>query len=294
MENIHVFLSGTRGARLIQSLVKAGHAVASAYALPETVASGKLSNLAGGVSVEAVEDVNAPSFVTALSARNPRLIIIGGFSAIFGKSLRDIPRLGVINLHAGPLPSYRGGSPLNWQIINGEREAVISIIRIDEGIDTGEVLAEAQFPIKLDETIADIHENANALFPKLVLDVVKRLDENNFAGRTQDPTKAKYWHQRNADDGRIYWRDMTARQVHDLIRALDPLYPAAFAFWQGRRVLFRRSRSDDTVIRGVPGRVCYLNAEGPYIICKDQAVLVSGHEIEGNENKSLPHGAHLD
>lgn len=294
MDNIHVFLNGARGVSLVRSLVDAGHEVSSVYATPETIAANDLSGLTDGTPVESVDDVNAARFVNAVAARNPRLMIIGGFNSIFGKPLIDVAPLGVINLHAGPLPQYRGGSPLNWQIINGESEAGISVIRIDEGIDTGEILAEARFPIGLNDTIADVHEHANYLFPKLVLEVVERFDRNDTSGRAQDHAKACYWHQRNADDGRIYWRKMTARQVHDLIRALDPIYPPAFAFCQGHRVFFRRSQLEGRALRGVPGRVCYLQGKGPYVICKDHAILVTSHEVEGSDSDSLSHGAHLD
>ena len=294
MENIHVFLNGARGVSLVRSLVDAGHEVSSVYAAPETIAADDLSGLPDGTPVESLEDVNTARFVHAMAARNPRLAIIGGFNSIFGKPLIDVAQLGVINLHAGPLPKYRGGSPLNWQIINGESDAGISVIRIDEGIDTGEILAEARFSIGLNDTISDVHERANALFPKLVLEVVERFDRNDTSGRVQDHATACYWHQRNADDGRIYWHEMTARQVHDLIRALDPLYPPAFAFCRGRRVIFRRSQLEGSAVRGVPGRVCYLQGKGPYVICKDHAILVTSHEIEASDSDSLSHGAHLD
>jgi methionyl-tRNA formyltransferase len=143
-----------------------------------------------GLDVVCAGDVNAGEFVADLTALTPRLSMILGYPKIFRKSLIESPELGTINLHAGPLPQYRGGSPLNWQILNGEEMAGISIIQIDEGIDTGPVLAEAKFPIGPDDAISDAHDNVNKRFPELLLDVLSQIEAGKLSPRPQQKTGA--------------------------------------------------------------------------------------------------------
>ena len=99
----------------------------------------------------------------------PELFIVAGFSEIFEEKLLDLPKFGTLNLHGGPLPKYRGGSPLNWQMINDEPDITISIIQMDKGIDTGDVLGEKTFSYSDEETIVDIHRKANKHFSLLAL-----------------------------------------------------------------------------------------------------------------------------
>ncbi|MBM3558493.1 MAG: hypothetical protein FJX53_01065, partial [Alphaproteobacteria bacterium] len=246
---------------------------------------------AAGLAPHAVADVNAPAFVASLAGA--RLAIIGGYSTIFGAPLIAAPALGTINLHAGRLPQYRGGSPLNWQMINGEKSAAISVIRVDAGIDTGDVLAEAEFPIRPRDTIADLHERANALFPALVVDVISRFARGETVGRAQDPALGRYWHQRNDADGRIDWQRMTAAQVDALVRAVTRPYHGAHTTHAGSKLRVFAVEIPPVAIHGVPGRVVHLQRTGPYVVCADQAVLLIDFATEDGARPRLPTGACL-
>ncbi len=174
MNGIYLFMNGDRGIAVARAVVEAGHKVAQIFVPADREDSAKIIPKCEDlrVPVAQVKNVNSPDFVGTISRSRPRLLIIGGFSTIFRRSLIDTAELGAVNLHAGRLPKYRGGSPLNWQIINGEREAGISVISVDEGIDTGSLVAEARIPITEEDTIATLHDKANALFPRLVLEAL--------------------------------------------------------------------------------------------------------------------------
>lgn len=283
MDRIIVFTNGARGAGVLAALAEAGHGIADVIVPAAKAPHGAVAETctALGLTPRPVTDVNDAGFVAALVAARPELLVVAGYPTIFRRPLMESAARGVINLHGGRLPEYRGGSPLNWQMINGEATAVISVVAMDEGLDTGPVLAETDISIGDDDTIADLHDKANAAWPELVVEVVAGLDAGPLKGRVQDESRAAYWHQRGPEDSRIDWPAMTARQVRDLVRALAPLYSPAFTLWDGRRVTIATASVPAETIRGTPGRVCYAGGRGPYVVCRDRAVLLGIHDVEG-------------
>ena len=255
-------------------------------------------------------DVNSKSAVEAIKAKHPDLLVVAGFPQIFGDELLAVAP--AINLHAGPLPQYRGGSPLNWQIINGRGSGNnppigLTVIEMDQGVDTGPILAERQFMLEPQQTIAHAHELANTLFGEMVVEVVRQIATNST--RPQEQSDAgwppNYWHQRNKEDGRIFWRDMSAAQVVNLVRAVTRPYPGAFSKWSVGEVRIWEAIVPSRVVKGVPGRVVYLNGEGPFIVAADRAIQVTEYEIETYFAQpatgwkepwrtKLAHGAHLE
>ncbi len=291
MRDIAFFLNGQRGLSVLQAIVDHGHMVSAVYAPPTALTQLAPVGERLGISLIAAPDVNASSFLAAFEAREHSLSIIGGYSQIFRRPLIDLPKFGTINLHGGRLPQYRGGSPLNWQIIAGERMAGVSVIRVDDGIDTGNVLAEALIPITAQMTIADLHDAANQVFPDLVLDVLARLAQGNLQERVQNPDDAVYWHQRNDADGRIDWHRMTARQVHDLVRGLTRPYPGAFTFLDGQRIRVFATSIPEFHLKGVPGRVCHIGGQGILVVCADRAIRIL--DYASDPGIRLSHGVHL-
>jgi methionyl-tRNA formyltransferase len=246
-----------------------------------------------GFKVEAATDVNSEAFVQPMMQLKPALAIIAGFSTIFKKKLYSVPKFGTINLHGGRLPKYRGGSPLNWQIINGEKSVGISILQVDDGIDSGDLLAEGNIDLDRDGTIADAHKRANELFPQLMLGVIAELDKAHVKRTKQNEKEAEYWHQRSEQDGRVRFDCLTGEQVHNLVRGITRPYPGAFAFYGGRKVWIWRTSIASRTINGTPGRVCWISGEGPYVICRDRAVLIKEFEIENAPTERLRQGSSL-
>lgn len=290
-----MFLSGHRGIPVAQALAGAGHHISRAV-IPSTSKSNTLANACKdlGVEVMPIYDVNADACIASLAALEPSLLVVAGYPSIFGDSLLNVAKHGAINLHGGRLPKYRGGSPLNWQILNGEPVAGISVIRLDEGIDTGNVLAETNITIEPDDTISDLHTRANLLFPKLTVQVIKKLEKGPIRGRAQTEAEACYWHQRSDDDGHISLGALSAAQAHNFVRALTRPYPGAFAYHRGSRIRIFKSAIPEVTIRGTAGRVCYIQKTGPYVICRDRAILLHEYIFETDQTERLRHGAYLE
>jgi methionyl-tRNA formyltransferase len=294
VKDIVIYLNGERGLVTLEAIAAAGHRVASVV-VPAKLKDSDVAKRAGAAaaSVEAVSNVNDPEFVAALKLKRPRLGLVAGFSTIFKAPLIGTPELGTLNLHGGKLPQYRGGSPLNWQIINGEKIAGISVIRVDQGIDTGPVLAEAEFPIGPDDTIRELHEKANKLFPGLVLQVLKGLDDGTLVERPQDETKARYWRQRKPNDGRLRWRDLTATQAYNLVRAITRPYPGAFTVLDGKMMRIFAARIADGSVSGSPGDICAFDGSAPVVSCAEGALALTDYDVEGIKSPTIQVGTHL-
>jgi methionyl-tRNA formyltransferase len=177
-------------------------------------------------------------------------------------------------------------------LINGESRAGISVIQADVGIDTGRILAEGYVPIGFETTIFDLHQKANTLFPTLVLDALA-LIERGESGRPQVEDLAKYWHQRSDADGKISFREMAATQVDLMVRALTRPYSGAWCFYENKVLRIFAAESPSFVLKGVPGRLCYIQGAGPYVVCSDKGILLTDYEIEDSKAEKIRHGNYL-
>jgi len=153
--------------------------------------------------------------------------IVCGFPLIFSKKLINKFKFGLINCHAGKLPDYRGGSPLNWQLINNEKTFGISIIKINNIIDGGPIINEKNFKLLNRFTINDLHFIANKNFPKLAYDSVKKIFMRKEL-KKQNEIKAKTYRQRSSKDSKMNIKKMTFDEVNCYVRSLQDPYPNAF------------------------------------------------------------------
>tara|TARA_Y100000996_G_scaffold413542_1_gene402025 strand:- start:919 stop:1782 length:864 start_codon:yes stop_codon:yes gene_type:complete len=165
--------------------------------------------------------------------------LVCGFPHIFKEFQFNIPRYGLINLHAGKLPNYRGGSPLNWQIINDEKYFGISVIKIDKGIDTGDIIFEKKFKLLNKYKIEDLHRIANYFFPKLLYNSIFKLISGKKL-KKQNEKKAKYYKQRKPEDSLINPSDTSYKKLTLLLRAMSNSYPKPYILYGGKKVFIKK------------------------------------------------------
>lgn len=220
-------------------------------------------------------DPNKPSSLEKFESVDADLFILAGYGMILGKRCLNIPKINCINLHGGKLPEYRGSSPMNWALINGEKEIGISIIEVDSGIDTGNVLAECSKKIDSQTNIADLHEWANEKFPELLQSVITKIKEGSLVLRKQDDSLACYYPRRFAEDGLILWDQTNCIDAHNKIRALAEPYPCAYSYLGKRKIKFLSSRIPEDSFRGEAGRI-YRKLNGCFLIgTQDQALWIT-------------------
>ncbi len=264
-----------RGVHCLRALLEAKEPVAGVigHAGSETSEAAQLAAEAG-LPYRAPKSSNEPATLAWIRGLGCRLAVMSGYAKIVRKAFLDCFPDGVINLHGGPLPGYRGGSPLNWQILRGEREIGISLVITEEGIDSGSVLARDAFPLGPDETIDQVVTQTLPRFERMLLAVLDAKRRGALRPEPQDALLARYFAKRLPEDGFIDWHAMSAQQVHDLVRALSGSYPGAFTFHRGRKVVIETTRRLDETIIAPPGRVLARRAEGVEVACADRALLV--------------------
>jgi len=176
-------------------------------------------------------------FVKNLKNLKPDLILVISYSMILPKEILDIPTRGALNIHGSLLPKYRGANALNWVLINGEKETGVTIHYIDEGIDTGDIVAQKKIKISFLDTATTLKEKlaqtTKSLLKKewsnIVNNNIKRVPQNNSIAST-------YW-RRRPEEGQFNWK-MPAIKIYNLIRALIKPYPGAYYFdKKGRKII---------------------------------------------------------
>ena len=220
---------------------------------------------------QVIRDVNSNSIISYIKNNNIDFNIIAGFPYIFKKELLDSANNATLNLHAGKLPSYKGGSPLNWQIINGEKKIGISIIKANEQIDQGSILGKSYFHLKKSYDISDVHRIANIKFVKLLSKVLKKFIKgkvvysNNIGGKT--------YKQRNSSNGLIMWNEMNKENIFNFVRAITYPYPGAFTFLKNNneKIIILKCKPYKCVLKYKPGFIFIKNNDF-FVKCKGGCV----------------------
>jgi len=230
-------------------------------------------------------NINSKDFVEIIrTVIRPDLIVLVGYAQLIKEKILGIPKHGCINLHASPLPYYRGAAPLNWMLINGEKKGALSIIKVDEGVDTGDILKQITFDIKKDYDINNLIAISLKEYPNMLCDVIAEIANGKCKSIKQDSKSGSYFTKRFPRDGYINFSLMTAEQIHNKIRALTKPYPGAFSFYNKNKVFFLKSSLIETNYLGIPGRIAAKNENSMIVICKDRGICLEKIEIE---NKSI-------
>ena len=287
---IVLWLKGKRGVFCLRGILESGHEIdllvlqnqknTQWYADANKIAEKY------GISVIEPEDPNDIETQNSLKNICSDLFILAGYGKILKKHIIEIPKLMCINLHGGKLPEYRGSSPMNWALINGETTFSISIIKLDDGVDTGDVILERTFPITQDMTIRDLHRMADETFPEMVLEVLKQMEVGTYNLKKQDNSRIGYFPLRFPEDGLIFWDLFTAEDIHNRIRALTDPYPCAFTYFNGRKVKLKASILRDTNFYGEPGRI-YLKKDGKLLVCASDKCLWITDAVFEDTGKTL-------
>ena len=276
--------NGNRGLICLQEILKAGYEICLVVVHPK---ENKISLFAKekGLACKSPENPNAEEFIHQIKPFNADLFILAGYGKILKQPVIDIPRKMTINLHGGKLPHLRGSSPMNWALIAGEKKFTLSIIKVDGGIDSGDILAEKSFPIKLSDTIRELHFTADQEFPKMLLNVVQKIKKGKLEGKKQDLKKGAYYPLRFPEDGMIIWDMLTAEEIYNHVRALAEPYPCARTIYQGRVVKLFSAEFHTVNFFGTPGRI-YKRQDGKFLICaKDKCLWITDAAFEDNGEK---------
>jgi methionyl-tRNA formyltransferase len=206
------------------------------------------------------EKASDESFCAQIRAKEPDLIVVVAFGQILRKKLLDIPRWGVINVHGSLLPSLRGAAPIQWTILNDESTTGLTVMQMDEGMDTGPILFQEEVPVLKDETAGQLHDRLAVMAGALMVESLERMFEKIVKATPQDHPKATYAPKIGKDLSLVNWKE-EAGKVSARIRGMDPK-PGAYTLWQGHEIkIFASTVVDKNQEEGSPGQVLGLREE---------------------------------
>jgi methionyl-tRNA formyltransferase len=185
-----------------------------------------------GIPVYQPERVRRPEAVEHLRALAPDAMVVVGYGQIIPQSVIDIPRLGILNVHASLLPKYRGAGPIQWAIVRGETRTGVTIMRIDAGLDTGDMLLKAETEIGPEENAMELGRRLSAMGGDLLVEALEGLAAGRITPEKQDNSQATYAPLLKKEDGLIDW-NLSAAEIHNRIRGLQP-WPGAYTGLRGQ------------------------------------------------------------
>lgn len=237
------------------------------------------------IPVYQFDTINKGEGYDTLVSLKPDVIIVAAYGLILKKRVLDLPPLGCFNVHASLLPKYRGASPINRALERGESKTGITIIKMDEHIDTGAIAISRECAISLEDTFGTLHDKLKRLGAETLIEFLRMLEMGKVKLRAQDNAKATYAPRITKDKLWINW-DEDGWEVFNKIRAYDP-YPAACTHWNNDRSLklfkarFVRLESNE-----LPGKVISVSKDGIIVMAGKDGVLIKEVQPEGSRKMS--------
>ena len=238
-----------------------------------------------GCRVAQPPKVRDPEFIAHIKAIAPDFMVVVAYGQILPLSLLQIPKGGPINIHASLLPKYRGPAPIQWAILRGERQTGITTIRMDVGIDTGDILLQRAINIREDESTDQLHQRLASMGAEMIVETLQRLRQGTLFPHAQKHDEATYAPMLKKEDGRILWKQ-PADRLDALIRAMTP-WPGAYCFWGEKRLKIIQARADCNVAHhDAPGSVM-AGFPDELRVATGQGILLI-QQIQGDSGKRMP------
>ena len=240
--------------------------------------------LAANLTVHQPEKIRAPEVQELLESYSPDFIVIIAYGQIIPARLLPIPKHGWINLHASLLPKYRGAAPINWAIVNGETQTGLTTMRIDAGMDTGELLLQQELGIGTIETAPELAARLSGAGAPLMAETLRGLAAGKITPRPQDHSQATLAPVLKRDDGRIDW-NRTAKEIYNRMRGFTP-WPGSHSVFRGPSCHLWGEPVSNKKSDASPGTL-FLEDRDLLVVCGGATVLrLSAVQLEGRNRVS--------
>lgn len=235
-----------------------------------------------GIKVYQPLKVRDEEFVKTLRAYNPDVMVVVAFGQIIPLSILQMPKYGCVNIHGSLLPKYRGAAPIQWAVLDGEKETGITTILMDEGIDTGDILLKKTIKIDADETSGSLFDKLMALGAKTILETLDELEKGSLTPTKQGESPTAYAKMLTKAMGLI---DFTkpAKELDCFVRGMDP-WPSAYTLLAGKTLKLWKVRAVEG--GGKAGSVIDIDKESFTIACGEGAIEVLEVQLEGKKRMS--------
>ena len=226
----------------LEEMIRAGHQVAGVFTQPDKpkgrgkslqMTPVKEAALAHGIPVYQPVKIREPENMEILKELAPEVIVVVAFGQIIPRAILELPKYGCINVHASLLPKYRGAAPIQWAVIDGEETSGVTIMQMDEGLDTGDMLLKGEIALDPQETGGSLFDRLSALGARLLVEALAQIEAGTIAREKQpQESPTPYAAQITKAQGEIRWED-PAVKIERLIRGLNP-WPSAYTRLGGK------------------------------------------------------------
>jgi methionyl-tRNA formyltransferase len=277
----------------LKALVNAGHDVPAVFTQPDRP-KGRGNQLAAspvkeaasklGLSVMQPERVRRPEQVSIIAALQPNLMVVVGYGHIIPQSIIDIPQHGILNVHASLLPKYRGAAPIQWAIANGEIETGVTVMRINAGLDTGDMLLKQATAIQSEETALELGRRLAEIGAKLLIAAIQSVGNGTATFQPQDEAGATLAPILKKEDGRVDW-SRPATTIYNRLRAFTP-WPGAYTSFRDQSLRIHVARPCPTETKGQPG-ILLTGKRTLMVMCGSGALELIEVQLEGKKRMGV-------
>jgi methionyl-tRNA formyltransferase len=276
----------------LQALVRAGYDVVLAVTQPDKPHGRKQILVAPAVKTAAKElgipvfqpkRVREPEALEEIRKYEPELIVVAAFGQILPKELLEMPRCGCINVHASLLPKYRGAAPIQWAILNGDATTGVTIMRMDVGLDTGDMIAKTELAIDPEDTGGSLFDRLASAGAQLLVDTIPSIADGTAVYTPQDPALATKVGQISKKDGEIDFT-RSAVQIANQVRGLNP-WPSAYTHLAGKTLKIWSALAAPGG-SGQPGEIAEITKDSFSIQTGDGMLVCTEVQLEGKKRMS--------
>lgn len=277
----------------LEALVDAGHDVLFVITQPDKINNRGNKIIFSPVKQRALElkiKVFQPEkikgnieLIAELESLKPDCIVVSAYGRILPAEILNIPNFGCINIHASLLPKYRGAAPIQWSILDGEEYTGVSIMKMEEGLDTGPVYEMEKTPI-LEKTGSDLFNELSIIGSRLLIDTLAKLSDKTIVPKAQDDKAASYARMINKEDGIL---DFSEKPI-EITRKIRALYPSTKTYtnYKGNKMIVTEAKDLNEVNLKEPGTITDISKEGIKISCGESTLLITRLQFPGkNEMK---------
>ncbi|MCM1143805.1 MAG: methionyl-tRNA formyltransferase [Blautia sp.] len=280
----------------LRKIVEAGHQVAAVVTQPDKpkgrgkemqMTPVKACALQYGLSVFQPVKIKTPEAVEKLQSYGADIFVVAAFGQILSEEILQMPKYGCINIHASLLPKYRGAGPIQWAILNGEKETGITIMQMDKGIDTGDILLQSVVPIDEKETGDSLHDKLADVGAELIVEALVRIEAGEVTPHKQKEEDSCYAKMLQKAMGKIDWQQETV-QIERMVRGLNS-WPSAYTSYLGKTLKIWESSvsGDKAASNDAPGTITMVEKDAFYVRTGDGTLKITQVQLEGKKRMSV-------
>ncbi len=284
----------------LQAVIEAGHQVTVVVTQPDKpkgrgkevqMTPVKVCAMAHNIPVFQPVKVKAPEAVEVLRSYQADIFVVAAFGQILSEEILEMPRYGCVNIHASLLPAYRGAGPIQWAIIDGRKKTGITIMQMDKGLDTGDILLQKEVLIDERETGDSLHDKLAVAGAELIVEALSKIEASQVTPRRQNDEESCYAKMLQKSMGKIDW-NMTSEKLDCLIRGLIS-WPGAFTTYRGKTLKIweeepaEKVPSDRKVKEEEPGTVLGVEKDAFYVQTGKGVLKILAVQMEGKKRMAV-------